>query len=173
MCRDLLRVLRVDARELGNVEDESIYVRKEIEASNLFYLSAFNGHKKWYRDKYSSIDRIVFLLKWGQSKFSGLIWGNGEKPARVLYSCILTIFLISFLLTVYGYRENQFDEVSGFYSNLVVSFRLSISEFLAIPYNVESFSLRVPFVISVFASLTRYIFIGLLVSVMFRSFSRR
>lgn len=173
LCRDLLRVLRVDARELGNVEDESIYVRKEIEASNLFYLSAFNGRKRWYRDKYSGMDRIIFLLKWGQSKFSGFIWGNGEKPARVLYSCVLTVFIISLLLTVHGYRESQFSETPGFYSNIVVSLRLAISEFLGIPYDVESFSLRVPFLISVFAALTRYIFIGLLVSVMFRSFSRR
>ncbi|ATH77932.1 hypothetical protein CLM76_10140 [Vreelandella venusta] len=173
LCRDLLRVLRVDARELGNVEDESIYVRKEIEASNLFYLSAFNGRNKWYREKYGSVDRVIFLFKWGQSKLSGFIWGNGEKPIRVLYSCVLTILIIALLLAFYGYGENQFEDFSGFSSNFVVSLRLSVSEFLAIPYNAESFSLKVPFLISVFASLARYIFIGLLVSVMFRSFSRR
>ncbi|WP_206360226.1 pentapeptide repeat-containing protein, partial [Pseudomonas viridiflava] len=39
--RDLLRNLRVDARELGSVEEESLYIQHEIEASDLFSISAF------------------------------------------------------------------------------------------------------------------------------------
>lgn len=173
LCRDLLRVLRVDARELGNVEDESVYIRKEIEASNLFYISAFKGKEDWYRKKYSGMDRVLFLFKWMQSMFSGLIWGNGEKPARVLYSCVFTVLLISLLLVFYGYNEGQFSSEDTIYSGFAVAFKLSVSEFLGIPYDSDLFNLKVPFVISVFSSLARYIFIGLLVSVMFRSFSRR
>ncbi|QHD48910.1 pentapeptide repeat-containing protein [Vreelandella aquamarina] len=173
LCRDLLRVLRVDARELGNVEDESVYIRKEIEASNLFYISAFKGREDWYRKKYSGMDRVLFLFKWMQSMFSGLIWGNGEKPARVLYSCVFTVLLISLLLVFYGYNEGQFSSEDTIYSGFAVAFKLSVSEFLGIPYDSDLFNLKVPFVISVFSSLARYIFIGLLVSVMFRSFSRR
>ena len=105
--------------------------------------------------------------------FSGLIWGNGEKPARVLYSCVFTVLLISLLLVFYGYNEGQFSSEDTIYSGFAVAFKLSVSEFLGIPYDSDLFNLKVPFVISVFSSLARYIFIGLLVSVMFRSFSRR
>nr|WP_015647665.1 pentapeptide repeat-containing protein [Pseudomonas sp. GLE121]AGL12835.1 pentapeptide repeat-containing protein [Pseudomonas sp. GLE121] len=171
--RDLLRNLRVDARELGNIEDESIYIRKEIEASDDFYMSAFKAREIWYRNKYSGIDRIVFFLSWVKSKFSGLIWGNGEKPIRVLYSCVFTIIIMAAILYTYGYSKGQFPESEGFYENFAMALKLSLSEFLGVPYMVNSFSLKVPFLVSAFAALARYIFIGLLVSVMFRSFSRR
>ncbi|WP_100633866.1 pentapeptide repeat-containing protein [Pseudomonas qingdaonensis] len=171
--RDLLRNLRVDARELGNVEDESLYIRNEIKASDDFYISAFKGREDWYRNKYSGIDRVSFLFSWIRSRFSGLIWGNGEKPIRVLYACLFTIFIMSAVLSAYGYSKGQFLESEGFYENFAMAIKLSVSEFLGLLYTADSFSLKVPFLVSVFAAFARYIFIGLLVSVMFRSFSRR
>lgn len=171
--RDLLRNLRVDARELGNVEDESLYVRKEIEASDLFYISAFKGRDDWYRNKYGGIDRLSFLFSWIKSRFSGLIWGNGEKPVRVLYACLFTIALMTVVLCIYGYKVGVFSGDSSVYVNIGESFKLSVSEFLGVPYSVNDFALKVPFAVSVFAVFARYIFVGLLVSVMFRSFSRR
>lgn len=171
--RDLLRNLRVDARELGNVEDESLYIRKEIEASDLFYISAFKGREDWYRNKYGGIDRLLFLFSWIKSRVSGLIWGNGEKPVRVLYACLFTVFLITVALCAYGYELEMFNDDASFYANIHQSLKLSISEFLGIPYSVGDFKLKVPFLISVFAVFARYVFVGLLVSVMFRSFSRR
>lgn len=171
--RDLLRNLRVDARELGSVEDEGLYIRHEIDASDLFCINVFKGKGEYYRNKYGALERIGFLGQWLQSKVSGLVWGNGEKPLRVLYACFFTIAMISMILLWFGYSIKSFPQGSNFYLNFMMSLRLSVSEFLGVPYNVDSFPLQVPFLVSVVAVFLRYVFIGLLVSVMFRSFSRR
>ena len=107
--RDLLRSLRVDARELGNSEDESFYIRKEILASEQFHIAAFLGREEFYRKKYGRLERVGFLAQWTGSKISGLIWGNGERPIRVAFFCFFLVFMMSsYLLFNNGNYEEFF-----------------------------------------------------------------
>lgn len=171
--RDLLRSLRVDARELGNSEDESFYIRKEILASEQFHMAAFLGKEEFYRKKYGRLERCGFFIQWLGSKISGLIWGNGERPIRVALFCLALVFAMSLFLLLYnGNSEELFTSVEAM-PVVTNAIKLSVSEFLGIPYKPEDYKLIVPFGMSVVAVSLRYLIIGLLVSVFFRVFSRR
>ncbi|WP_374979057.1 pentapeptide repeat-containing protein [Pseudomonas solani] len=171
--RDLLRSLRVDARELGNSEDESFYIRKEISASEEFHLAAFLGRDSFYRQKYGKLERFGFLLQWISSKSSGLIWGNGERPGRIAGFCLFLVLAMT--LCTLGYNGNPQELFTSGNALPVISdaLKLSTAEFLGIPYKPEDFKLKIPFLLSVIAVSLRYLIIGLLVSVFFRVFSRR
>jgi hypothetical protein len=171
--RDLLRNLRVDARELGSTEDESLYIRHEIAASDLFCISAFLGKDPFYRNKYGSLARWGYLGQWLQSKISGAVWGNGEKPIRLIFTCLALTALIAAVLLFYGRVTGILHPGENFHTNLWLAIKLAIMEFVGVPYTVSEYSLRVPIWISVIAVCLRYVVIGLLVSVMFRTFSRR
>jgi hypothetical protein len=171
--RDLLRNLRVDARELGNIEDESLYVKKEIEASDYFCMAAFLGSDQYVRNKYSSVERFGFLRRWLFSKLSGMVWGHGEKPLRVMCACLFFILVIASLLLWHGYERADMGVGLNLHDRIFSALGLSVSEFLGIPYIAGDYPQPVPFGISIMAICVRYIFIGLLVSVLFRSFSRR
>ncbi len=170
--RDVLRNLRVDARELGNVEDESLYVRQEIQASDYFCLAAFLGKGPYLRNKYGTVERLGYLMQWLFSKVSGLIWGHGEKPLRVMYACIAFTLAIAAYLFAYEYSGAQEGSLAT-HERIVTVLRLSASEFLGIPYQVSDYAIHAPFHVSIVAVCARYVFIGLLVSVLFRRLSRR
>ncbi|HDP3466012.1 TPA: pentapeptide repeat-containing protein [Pseudomonas aeruginosa] len=171
--RDLLRNLRVDARELGNAEDESFYIRKEIAASEKFHLSAFLGKDRFYREKYGHIERLGFFLQWCISKISGLVWGNGERPGRIAAFCLLLIIAMSAFIFLYNGNSTELLTSGNATPVLLQALKLSTSEFLGIPYEATDYTLKIPFLFSVAAISLRYVIIGLLVSVFFRVFSRR
>lgn len=172
--RDLLRSLRVDARELGSSEDESFYIRKEIAASEQFHWDAFWGVEEFYRKKYGKVERLRFIISWLASKISGMIWGNGERPLRIAFFCMVIVLLASLAIFMSG--DNSISLLlsdENIRSLVWQSFRLSISEFLGIPYVTTPESVKVPFWVSVIVVSLRYLIIGLLVSVFFRVYSRR
>jgi len=171
--RDLLRILRVDARELGNPEDESLYIRKEIAASETFHISAFLGREEWYRKKYGRLERFGFLGKWLGSKALGAIWGNGERPARIVGFCLFLVFIFTIILLFSNGNTNELFTSGDAITLILQSLKLSIAEFLGIPYKPETYTLSVPFWFSALTALLRYLLIGVLVSVLFRAFSRR
>ncbi|WP_122433868.1 pentapeptide repeat-containing protein [Pseudomonas viridiflava] len=171
--RDLLRNLRVDARELGSVEEESLYIQHEIEASDLFCISAFWGRGEFYRKKYSAVERFGFLFQFLKSKVSGFVWGNGERPARLGLTCFVITLILGVALFWYGHHSQAFAVGGEELDNFLLSIRLAVMEFVGVPYVVGDYDLKVPLPISVIAVCFRYVVIGLLVSVMFRAFSRR
>lgn len=170
--RDLLRNLRVDARELGNVEDESLYVRQEIEASDYFCMAAFLGKGPYLRNKYGTVERLGYLMQWLFSKVSGLIWGHGEKPLRVMYACMAFTLAVAGYLFAFEY-SSALAQSLPIHERITTVLRLSASEFLGIPYQASADAIQAPFHVSIVAVCARYIFIGLLVSVLFRRLSRR
>jgi len=96
--REGLQNLKANAVEVGDFENVGFIVLQEIEATKRHYSYALRGFDTYYRNKYGSFlakTRAGAQLLWLQ--ISGLIWGHGEKPWRLLSSCITILALLGLI----------------------------------------------------------------------------
>jgi hypothetical protein len=165
--RDALQNLRANAAEIGNFSSQREFVLAEIEAAMDHELRAVNGREDYYRRKYQGFfPKAQAALKYCGLRFSGLLWGHGERPFLLVVSAALFVVVLSLInlwavlprlgweatgsgLKVLGYCFDQFWDAgpdARFRGYLLVDYAL-----IAL----------------------RYLYIGLFISVLFKSISHR
>lgn len=165
--RDVLQNLRANAAEIGDFASQRDFVLVEISAAIEHERRALKGTEDYYRAKYQGfLPKAGAALRFLGLIFSGLLWGHGEKPARLIGSAIVFIGILSFInlwavvpkvgwaesssgLKVIGYCFAQFWDASP---------DTTFKGFLVVDYLLIAM---------------RYLFIGLFISVLFKSISHR
>ncbi|MDF5949432.1 hypothetical protein P4129_29015 [Pseudomonas aeruginosa] len=102
-----MRNLRVDARELGNAEDESFYIRKKLQqAKNFTYLHSW--------EKIDSIERNTATLRDWASSYSGAYQkypasygGTVSALVGLQHSALLLIIAMSAFIFLYNGNSTE------------------------------------------------------------------
>jgi hypothetical protein len=165
--REGLQNLRANAIEVGDIDSVGTLVLQEIEAAKRHYSYALYGFDTYYRRKYPTLlskARAGVQLAW--LLLGGLIWGHGEKPWRLLLSClailcILTLVNFWSVMPRVGWNESHGGlDITRYVIRLFLDMPLDsrFGGFVAIDYIVV---------------LMRYAYIGLFISVLYKSISHR
>lgn len=165
--RDALQNLRANGVEIGDYASQGLLTLQEVEASKRHYSYALRGYDSYYRNKYPTIVSRAWAganLTW--LKVGGMIWGHGERPWRLLVSClvILSILtLINFWKVMPAIGWNETDGGAR-------AFEYVVRLFLDMSTNPK---FRGFAVVDYLVVAMRYLYIGLFISVLFRSISHR
>jgi Pentapeptide repeats (9 copies) len=165
--REGLKNLKANAIEVGDHESVGLLVLQEIEAAKRHYHYAMKGYDAYYRNKYSTVaSRIQAGARLLWLTINGAIWGHGEKPWRLLFSCsaiLLLLGLVNFwsVMPRVGWAET--------YGGARV-FRYIFQLFLDMSPDSRFQGFEA---VDYIAVIMRYIYIGLFISVLYKSISHR
>lgn len=173
--RELMQALRANANSLANDEDAKFFIRQEMKATELHNQKAREASESYYAPKYGwstnrwkwTRVRIEYVWLWIQ-RFG---WGYGEYPWRLLRSIALLLLAWAILLAMKTGHTG-----GGFAETLVPSVKQVLSVFLAIHLPLQPGQKDEGFVVWLLLSLTavtRYVALGLFVTMLFRRLSKR
>lgn len=94
---DFARTLRVNFNQIGDTEGANKAILLELEASEIHLWKVWASNESYYRDKYKGFYRVIYFFKWANFKLFDYIWGNGEKPHKLVLAALLFLFIISAL----------------------------------------------------------------------------
>lgn len=165
--REGLQNLKANAIEVGDHASVGLLVLQEIEATKRHYSYALRGFDSYYRKKYPTfISKVRAGAKLWWLQLEGLIWGHGEKPWRLLFSCLVILAGFALLNFWSVMPRTGWNESHGGLDIIKYVFRLflgmstdqTFGGFVAIDYSVM---------------IMRYVYIGLFISVLYKSISHR
>lgn len=165
--RDLLQNLRANAAEIGDYESQRLYVLQEIEANIEHWSRAMRGRGSYYIAKYGTgLERLKAGIRLASLRLRGFIWGHGERPFRILFSAILLVLALS-LINFWAVlpRTGWNDSGRGLY---IVKY--SIDMLLDTPTDAK---MRGFLAVDYALVAMRYCYIGLFISVLYKSISHR
>jgi len=165
--REGLQNLKANAIDVGDHASIGLLVLQEIEATKRHYGYALRGFDTYYRRKYPTFVskfRAGAQLLWLQ--LEGLIWGHGEKPWRLFFSCfaiLCSLSLVNFwsVMPRVGWNETHAGLDLGKYV---------LRLFLDMPTDPRFGGFVV---IDYVIVLMRFVYIGLFISVLYKSISHR
>ncbi len=165
--RALIQNLRVNANAMGDFESQRLLVLAQVTATKDHLMRAVIGSQTYYRKKFpTSIDRMAAALRLAGVNVSGFTWGHGERIGSLAVSAVFILVMLSMfnlyaLIPTYGWRGGGIMPQS-----LIYTFAL----FFDVPLQSEvSGFLFIDFIILIM----RYIYFGLLVSMLYKSISHR
>jgi len=166
--RELLRTLRINAESIGDAEAVKEYVREELSASREHLKKARDGKESYYAKKYKGFHAKLTI--YGHSIWSWFdwhLWGHGEYPAKILR----TIIIILIFSTLHLLFNDQTFSVNLTISNII---SLSMKYFLESAFVfVGVIPDEFPDIVAALLSLTRYVSLGLFISVLYKRLARR
>jgi hypothetical protein len=154
------RTLRANYQSLGNTDDVNKAMLLELEATRLHLKKAWASKDRYYRGKYKGLERAVAFARWAGFNAGHYAWGNGERPWSLIRTIVGVIFILAALDT------------------LVLRDPLSVSDWIASIIDAAQVFLgtkqpEYPGIVLALIALTRYIALGLFVSVVVRRYARR
>lgn len=165
--RECLQNLRANAVEIGDFKSQRTFVLAEIQATADHLSRAIRGSDGYYRQKYGTFShRFSAALQLFGLKLSSLVWGNGERPSRIIFSAIgivLLLSLINFWAVIPRVGWSATDSGLGI-------LRYSVDVLLDAQANSN---LRGFVAIDYMLILMRYVYIGLFISVLYKTISHR
>lgn len=99
--RDLARALRTNYESVGNYEGVNAAILVELAATLEHYRKAAFSPEAHYRRKHKGLDRLKFAGKYTGFWIMDKLWGNGERPWRLIRAAIV----VWMLGTAYGALE--------------------------------------------------------------------
>jgi hypothetical protein len=151
---ELARSLRVNYAQLGDVKGVNRAIAAELAATKIHLHKATWSAESYYRSKYSGLERWKVGLEFFFMFFEGL-WGNGEYLGKLLR----TILIVNFLLAGGLY-------ISG--ESLLSSLQIAFALFLG----TGAFAAAHP-IFAIVAAFTRFVLLGMFVSVLVKRLARR
>ncbi len=166
--RELLITLRINAENIGDGEAIKEYIRYELAASREHLKKAREGKEKYYAKKYKgpwNKIKIYWQSIWLWIDWH--LWGHGEYPGKLFGTIVGILFVLTFFRLISGHSlndESTFYEVFSLYldyflQNLYVFVGIMPDKF---PQNLAAL-----------LALTRYISLGLFISVLYKRLARR
>jgi len=162
-----LRNLRANANETGDHASLRLIVLDEIESTKLHNRRALTGADSYYKSKYSSVlSKVQSGWNWLRLTISGFVWGNGERPVNILFSAVFFLLALT-LINFWAILPKMTWEQTG-HGWFILKYTLSLF-FDVFPEEKFRGFLVVDYIISAM----RYIYVGLFISVMFKTISHR
>ena len=165
--REVLQNLRANAVEVGDYASQARLVLEEVAAAKRHYSYALWGYDSYYKRKYLGVfPKIRAGAKLAGLNTSGLIWGHGEKAGRLIISCFVLLGVLAFInfwnvMPRVGWKE------SGAGWN-VFEYVVQLFLDMSIDPKFRGFA-----VIDYAAVVMRYVYIGLFISILYKSISHR
>ncbi|WP_082544927.1 pentapeptide repeat-containing protein [Sphingopyxis sp. Root1497] len=165
--RDTLQNLRANAAEIGDFSSQRDFVLAEIAAAVDHQARAWEGSGDYYRRKYPGfLDKARAGLVYVGLYIGGLLWGHGERPLRMIGSAaflVLGLSLINLWAVVpkVGWEESRAGlEILRYCFDLFWDYNpdKNFRGFLIVDYALIGM---------------RYLYIGLFISVVYKSISHR
>lgn len=158
--RDLLRSARKNAESHGDVEGARLLLRAEMEASEEHWRCAVRGSTNYYREHYPKPWGVVssFIKMWS-FRAGKWFWGHGESPLRL--TTTLLIWLSIWVLISSSWNVTRFDNAAP----------EILGAFLGVesPAHVSTLGRWAQLALTG----SRFVFLGLFVTLFVRRFSRR
>lgn len=165
--RDSLQNLRANAVEIGDYKSQRLYVIYEIKARVDHLSKALHGSESYYREKYGTVvQKAKAGLELAGLKLSGIVWGNGERPLRMIASAAALILVLTAMNFWAVIPNVGWSETGGGLEIL----RYSVDRFLDAQPNAK---FRGFVTVDYALIVMRYVYIGLFISVLFKWLSHR
>jgi hypothetical protein len=165
--RDSLQNLRANAAEIGDFSSQREFVLAEIDAAVDHQSRALRSTEDYYRRKYPGfLDKARAALAYLGLRFGGVLWGHGERPFRLIWSAVAFVLLLS-LINLWAVVPRMGWEETG--AGLKV-LRYGFEQFWDAGADIK---FRGFLVVDYTLIGLRYLYIGLFISVMFKSISHR
>lgn len=165
--REALRNLKANAIEIGDYENIRLIVLKELDATKLHLRHVVTGFDSHYQQKYGLFrQRFSAGLQYLGLKIDQLVWGHGERPWQLLVSAALVLISLT-LLNFWSVLPRVAWSNTG---NGLEILRYVIHVFLGMEVD-KTFQGFAAVDYALF--IMRYVYIGLFVSVLYKSVSHR
>ncbi|QND44641.1 pentapeptide repeat-containing protein (plasmid) [Rhizobium lusitanum] len=165
--REALQNLKANATETGDFASLGLLTLQEIDAARRHFSYALRGYDTYYKNKYSS---FFAKARAGGNLFGlwlgGVIWGHGERPWRLLTSCFVTLCALALLNFWSVMPRIGWEQAERGAKSFEYIIRLFLDLF---PDQKFAGFVFVDYIVV----LMRYIYIGLFISVLYKSISRR
>lgn len=165
--RESLQNLKANAIEVGDNNHVGFLVLQEIEATKRHYSYAMRGFDTYYRNKYATfISKVQAGVKLLWLQVNGFVWGHGEKPWRLLISCLLILMLLGFINFWSVMPRVGWEHTRGSLNVFTYILRLFLD--MSLDEQFRGFT-----AVDYAAVIMRYVYIGLFISVLYKSISHR
>ena len=169
--RELLQNLRINARSIGDERGVKLFIREELRAEREHYKKSRERKEDYYARKYSG--RGNWIKVRNKSVVLWLdyhIWGHGEHPYNLMKFVFTALIVYSIIVLFLSNQLSSASSIKQLSVFLYNSFLATTCIFIGIN---NSTSVSVNLLLSFAIVITRYIALGLFVSMLFRSLSKR
>ena len=154
------RTLRTNYQALGDSDAVNKAILVELDATKVHRKKAWWSNELYYREKYAGLERVVAFLQWLKFMVGDTIWGNGERAFRLVRTSIALVIIVTLGDTVLARNPSL---VADWWSAFVDAPQVLLG----------TKQPTYPGLILALIALTRYILVGLFVSILVRRFARR
>lgn len=154
------RTLRTNYQTLGDSDAVNRAILVELEATRIHLGKAWRSNDPYYRQKYAGTARIGAFLAWLRFVLGHFVWGNGEKASHLVRTSIALIVVLSIFDTLFARN-------ASLVADWVAAFIDAPQVFLGTRQP------NYPGPILALIAFSRYMILGLFVSVLVRRFARR
>jgi hypothetical protein len=154
------RTLRMNYQALGDSDAVNKAILVELHATRVHLSKAWRGNESYYRQKYAGATRVKAFFNWLRFVVSDAIWGNGESALHLVRTTAGLLILLAILDTIL--TRNAL---------LVTDWVSAVAEAPQVFLGTEQ--ANYPGLIVASIALTRYVILGLFVSILVRRFARR
>lgn len=154
------RTLRTNYQSLGDSDAVNRAILVELDATRVHLKKAWRSNDEYYRAKYAGVARVVAFLSWLKFVIGDIVWGNGERASHLVRTSLALIVLLAVLDTLFARN-----------ARLVADWLAAIVEAPQVFLGTKQ--PNYPGLMVALIALTRYVIVGLFVSVLVRRFGRR
>ncbi|MBI2968385.1 MAG: pentapeptide repeat-containing protein [Bacteroidetes bacterium] len=166
--RELARNLKKNFIQIGDSDGVNFFVTDELLTTKHFLRKAsFSYNDTYYAHKYRGLKKLSMFFRYCKFIFFDFLWGNGESILKLTRSMVIIIILSS----ISGYlKDIDFKNTGSFYLYFEY-LKLSAVTFFSSYSNHFNFQYSEYHILMLVFS--RYIAIGLFISVVTKRLSRR
>jgi hypothetical protein len=154
------RTLRTNYQALGDSDAVNKAILVELNATRVHLSKAWRSSQPYYREKYRGLERVFAFLRWTKFVAGDALWGNGERAGRLVRTSIGLVILITLADTLLARNPA-----------LVADWWLAFTDALQVLLGTKQ--PNYPGLILALIALTRYVLVGLFVSILVRRLARR
>jgi hypothetical protein len=154
------RTLRTNYQAIGDMDGVAKAILVELEAAELHLRKIWRSNESYYRRNYRGLKRVRGFFRWLSFKFFDHLWGNGEKPVKLVQAVIVLLVLIA---GAHGYFYGN----AGLVQTYIDAFWMAPGIFLGTEPS------RFPSLVEAGIAFVRLTVIALFISVLVRRFARR
>jgi hypothetical protein len=168
--REFVRSLRKNFESIGDVDGCNKCIRAELNATKKHLRKVALSGEAYYRGNYKGWRRIKGCFELGKFLVLELVWGNGEKPIRILGTMLFLLFLSSIWICFSNLPSMPSLMIADICDYSMNAVRAAFEEFLGIG---STGNFLVPGTLKYLLVFSRYILIGMFLFVFLKRFSRR
>ena len=155
------RTLRTNYQSLGDSDAVNKAILVELHATRVHLHKAWRSNEPYYRQKYAGATRVKAFFTWLRFVAGDIIWGNGESASRLIRASLAPVGILALVDTLLTRNPA-----------LVADWFAALADAALVFLGIKE-PTSYPGLIVAAVALTRYVILGLFVTVLVRRFARR